>query len=80
MTINVETDNVWAGQANSEAGQKLNCWAQRVVITGMNSQELTVYPSNHYRVWSHLTSSLMIWMIGQSAPSASVLMTKDWEE
>ena len=64
-------------------GNWLNGRAQRVVIIGQSpvgGQQLVVYPRGQCWVQSCLSFSLMVWVMGQSVPSASLQMIPDWEE
>ena len=61
----------------------LNGRTQRVGISGTESSGRPVTSGvlqGQYWAQSRSTSSSMTWMMGQSAPSASLLMTQSWEE
>jgi len=53
-------------------------WSVAQSLVG--GQWLAVYPRDQYWVQSCLTSSLMISVLGQSVPAASLLMAQNWEE
>jgi len=46
----------------------------------VRGQEQAAYPRGQHQVPSCLTSSLTVWMMGQSVPSARLQMPPHWEE
>jgi len=57
----------WGGLESVWIARSRGWWSVAQSLLG--GQWLVVHPRDQYWVWSCLTSSLMIWMMGQSVPS-----------
>ena len=68
----------WGGLKTGWTVNPKGLWSAVWSLAG--GQSLVVYPSAWYWGQYCLTSSLMTWMIGQSASSASLQMMRNWEE
>lgn len=79
-----KTDKALSRQVHHDwTENQLNCQAQRVAQQHRLHQEashsLVDYPGDQDRGQCCSTTSLMMWMMGQSAPSASSINIQNWE-